>query len=486
MLVLFIFLFCQFAFSVDLPPDLKKFIETKFPNVVFKIDNSFEINKELFIPLVPQATTQTEEIEIVYVIPGKNIPKLFWFSNGWIFVKLIKKSNGTSTILDLKEIPEHYKERFLKSKFPSDLVVPEGFTLKEGLSSLVGELPIRIERNGGTATGRNGETEQKIRQETTPENTKQGVMQGTLYLTSPDTGKIVFLDLSDVSMVSYIQTDGAPLELSFDKTNNLLFVTDFAKDKIYKLHLLEKSIFQTTELTSMSSPRDIKLSEDGSLIYVLESLANDFLVYNAKEEKPFVKTKLPPNPNNFSILNEVSLIAITCPSTNRVVFLNSKDFTRDTQVIIPGGPEKIISDPLRGVFYIANRNADNISVVDGSTKKVKSTIQVGEKPVSLVLNPNGKWLYVGNGKSNTISIVDLDTEQLVDTINLPIETQFPGDIKLTSDGKSLIVTSETTNTISIIDLTINKVALKLDVGVTTHGAYLVDRDSKIKESEKNK
>ncbi len=90
------------------------------------------------------------------------------------------------------------------------------------------------------------------------------------------------------------------------------------------------------------------------------------------------------------------------------------------------------------------------------------------------MHPDGKSIYVGNGKSNNINIVSTETNLVTDTISLPIETQFPGDIKITSDGSWLIVTSETTNVISIIDLNLKKVVLKLDVGATTHGAFILD------------
>ena len=60
---------------------------------------------------------------------------------------------------------------------------------------------------------------------------------GILYLTSPDTGEIIYVDLNDLSMINHIQTTGAPWEITSDKTNMILLVTDFAKDKIYLLSI---------------------------------------------------------------------------------------------------------------------------------------------------------------------------------------------------------------------------------------------------------
>ena len=461
LILLFILLFlCIKADCTELPKDLKTFLKSKYPNIVFKIDNSFTIGNDLFLPLMPPITKQTKKIDIVYFIPdkiNKTAPKLLLLSNDWIFVKVIKETGGSQTIIDLTEISEKYKEQFLKTRFPNDLVVPKEFAVKEELSGLVGEeLPIKIKKQ-----------ENKVSANLAPINS-----DGILYLTSPDTGKVVYLNLNDLSMVFSVQTNGAPWEIAFDKTNKILFVSDFAKDQILELQPLDTSILTSVQLVSMSSPRDIEVSEDGSVIYVLESLGNDLGIYKANETKPFIKTKLPTNPTNFSLIKEAALIAVTCPSINRLVLIDLNNFSIINQIMIEGGPEKVIASTNGKTLYITNRNENTVSVFDINSKKLTGTIQVGEIPTSLVLHSNGKLLYVSNGKSNTISIINLETNQVTDTITLPIETQFPGDIKLTPNENYLIVTSETTNTISIVNLALKKVAVKLDVGATTHAAFL--------------
>lgn len=455
-LFIFFLLFNQYALASDMPKDLKDFLMNKFPGISFKIDNSFVVNNEIFLPLVPQSVRAAEKIEITHVIPDKTgIPKLFWFSNNWVYVKLIKQKDGDQSILDLKEIPVEYKEQFLKSKFPGDLVVPSGFFVKQELSSLIGELPV----------------ETKIK---TPQSLTQ--MKNLLYLTSPDSGKIIYLNLKDLSMIYNIQTEGTPWEIAYSNEKNSLFITDFSKDLIYETMLFETSILRNLELPSMSSPIDIEVSYDGSLAYVLGGLTNDFTVYKTIDSKPVLKIKLPPSPNSFAILKELRLIAITSPNANSLVFLNADDFSPIGKILLMNGPEKIVSDPLRNVFYVTHRNGNTVSVIDAKNKSIKNIIQVDETPTSLVLDPQSKYLYVCNAKSSSISVIDLESSIVTDTINLPLETQFPGDIEITSDGNWLVVTSETTDTISIIDLTVSEVAVKLDVGATTHAAFIINKN----------
>ena len=446
--ILSLVLFSQSAFSAELPDGIKETLKKRFSKIVFKIDNSFVVNnKDSYLPLIPQIKTSTNKIEIINTIPDKvdkNLPKLIEFSNGWMFVKLVKQEHGNQTIIDLKEIPDGLKNKFLNTKFPDDLVIPKDFIVKEDLLNLVGKLPIKIQLH----------------------------LNGLLYLTSPDTGKIVYLDLSDVSMIYNIQTKGTPWDIALDKENKIFYISDLAKDLVYTLKPLENLASTTITLPERSSPIDIELSSDGSLIYILEGLTSNFAVYKTAEAKMLLTSMVPPSPVSFSVVKEPPLIVVSCSGSNSIVFLSANDFSLLSQIMLQGNPEKVIFNSANNFLYVASRNGNNISILDPVNKKIKNTIEVGETPTALVIDLTGKWLYVANGKSNTISIIDIENEALVETIPLPVETQFPGDIKITQDNRFLIVTSETTNVISIIDLNLKQVVLKLDVGATTHGAFL--------------
>lgn len=460
--ILLLILLSTSASATELSSTTKEVLKKRFSSVSYKIDNSFTVdNKVTYLPLIAQESNTSEKITIVSTIEdpaNKNLPNLIQLSNGWFFAKLIKQKDGSFSIIALKDTPESMRNSFLNTRFPKDLVIPKGFVLKEDLSILANGLQIKFEKD--------------------PNPLSSLHLSGYLYLTSPDTGKIVYLDLSDSSMIYKIQTKGAPWDISFDKVNKLFYVSDFAKDLIYTLKPLQSSIHNTLKLSTMSSPVDIDLSEDGSLIYILESLTNKFTVYKTAESKVLFSVMVAPNPAGFSIIKDLDLIAISCPSLNSLDFLSSNDFSIKNQLTLEeGNPQKLIYNPANNFLYIANRTGNSITILDLVNKKVKNTIPVGETPTALVFDSSYKSLFVANAKSNTISIIDLENEIVTDTIALPVETQFPSDIKITPDNKWLFVTSETTNVISIIDLSLKQVVVKLDVGATTHAAYLLNKEN---------
>lgn len=445
--------------AIDYPQNLKTFLRSKYPKAVFKIDNSFVYNNQTYLPLVPLSTKPVKKLEIIYSVEdaNKNPPRFFLLSNGWAYVRLLKQKDETFTILNTAEISTDYRSEFLKLKFPDDLVVPKDFSLKKNTAFLAKNLSIKIQDND--------------------ENKHLNPFYGLsdyIYLTSPDTGKIIYFDLKDVSMIFHHQTNGAPYEGNYNKNNKTIYITDFAKDKIYELMAFESKVLSDFTLPTMSNPVAIKVTDDASKAYILNSLSNNFTSYSLTDKKSLLNIKLFPNPTSFSILKRTNLILVACPTTNTLTLFDVNDFSKRKDIMLEGGPEKIVPYVDDETAYITSRNQNSIFKFNSVTKAVEKTIPVGLVPTSLVVSKDGKWLYVANGKSNTISIIDLSKEEVVDNIELPLETQFPGDIALFGGDRWLIVTSETTNTISFIDLNIKSVVLKLDVGATTHGVYVIN------------
>ncbi len=70
---------------------------------------------------------------------------------------------------------------------------------------------------------------------------------------------------------------------------------------------------------------------------------------------------------------------------------------------------KVSADGRR--IYVSNGRGGTISVLDGRTYELLSSIKVGIRPWGMALSPDGKFLYCANGPSNDVSVVDLETNK---------------------------------------------------------------------------
>ena len=466
-IVLFLLLFVRAAQAVDVPEELKSVLKKKYLEIEFKIDNSFTINDKSFIPLVPKVARKTNDVEIVFTVPGKPLPKLIWFSNDWAYARLISIKDNQLSILSFAEIPKQYKDRFTKMKFPDDLVVPKNFVISNELSFLKGELPIETLEAKTWVPG-----------EITPDNHKQDSvteehLKSNLFLTSPDDGKIIYLNLEDPSTINSIETKGLPWELAYNNKSMTIYVTDFFNNQIYEIDPDKPSIISTTTLKHASNPKDISISQDGTSIYILESKDKYFTTLMKKDNKTiFIKKNLALDPAYFTILEKENLIAISHPSISKITFLNKNNFQDEGFIKIDGGPDEIINDDSH--FYVANRFNDTVLVISAKTQTIVEEIKVDKAPIALAIDTKNKNLYVGSGKDNTVLVLDTNTHVIKDRITLPVETQFPSDLELSKDGKWLIVTSEDSTTISVVNLEEKDNIQTIDVGVPTHAALLIE------------
>ncbi len=66
--------------------------------------------------------------------------------------------------------------------------------------------------------------------------------------------------------------------------------------------------------------------------------------------------------------------------------------------------------------YVANTNANVVSVIDTTTNLVTGTIAVGAAPAEVAITKDGKRAYVANTGSSTVSVIDAEAQAVVDTI----------------------------------------------------------------------
>lgn len=79
-------------------------------------------------------------------------------------------------------------------------------------------------------------------------------------------------------------------------------------------------------------------------------------------------------------------------------------------------------DPSTRTLYAAHYFTDNLSVIDAATRTVTGTIEVGDQPVGVAVDPSAHRLYVANswarGEDYSLSVVDTTTLQVIDSIRV--------------------------------------------------------------------
>lgn len=175
------------ALATRLSDPLKKAVQSAFPGteVRIRLDGVLQVGKEdLFVPVIPKDKVDlSSDVQLLSKIPATN-PRVLVFNNKWVFIRLIKE--GDKLIFSLPDgSPEDFKDKLLTGHLPPDLIVPQGMTTSEEYQSLIGELDIEVIK---------AEKQQEETVETTQTTEALEKRDGTVFLTSPATGKIIVMD----------------------------------------------------------------------------------------------------------------------------------------------------------------------------------------------------------------------------------------------------------------------------------------------------
>lgn len=105
--------------------------------------------------------------------------------------------------------------------------------------------------------------------------------------------------------------------------------------------------------------------------------------------------------------------------------------------------------------------AGAVWVIDTATDAVLAKVPVGLHPAHVVLTPDGRFAYVTNGGDNTLSVIDASTQRRLSTIAVG---KFPHGIRVSPDGKQAYVANLKGNTVSVVDTASQKEVAQIPVG----------------------
>ncbi len=111
--------------------------------------------------------------------------------------------------------------------------------------------------------------------------------------------------------------------------------------------------------------------------------------------------------------------------------------------------DNIIQNKEGTELYVANLDANTVSVVNQSTQKVEKEIPVGKEPVQVALSPDEDRLYVSCRYENQIDVISLKEEKVVDSFEVGSE---PFGLMTSQDGKTLYVSNYRESTIMMVDV----------------------------------
>ncbi len=434
----------QPALATRLPPDLQEVIRAEFPDTKIRLDGSVETARgELFLALMPQNQPKKHgKAQLQTMFPNAERPDVLVYGNGWCFLHVIKRGRARTVSLPA-EMPEKLRKEILSCKFPSDLIVPEGFFLPQSFKPLIGDVAIQTVSDATIASPEFG------RSVGLP-GAGHAANSGSVFLTSLATGTITLLDDQTLSKMADFHTEGTPCSMAW--AANRLYITDQAKNRVLILDPVRRQILGQIDLPAHSAPKGIAALPNGKLMYVAESGSDDVAVIETASNRLLLRTRVPAGPGRVTVTPNGNFLIVLNSGCDQVTFISTLNQKVVGTVKVGQVPTTAVVASDNRTAYVSNRLSNTVSVLDIPERKVTGTIATGTGPTGLSLSKDDTRLYVANAKDNTIGVYDTRTRQKLSEIRLPMDVDFPYSIDLMPDGKRLLVSSESTDTIASLDL----------------------------------
>jgi YVTN family beta-propeller protein len=280
----------------------------------------------------------------------------------------------------------------------------------------------------------------------------------------------------EVNSFKDIKMDNKPFILTVNSVNGDIYLSNRESDTLTILN--GKTNQKDRDIPIGNEPADIEVDPDKNILYVTHPSDGNISVINlkkinVKEYKPIniIQTRLSPlyialnsidsklYVSNF-IQNTVSVINLDLQQYGRsVVHLEEKNYSIKN-ITVGRGPTEIEFNSDLNVIYVINSKDNTVSVINGTTNKVNSTIKVGKEPARIEVNPDENMIYVTNYGSNSVSVINGTTNKVNSTIKVGKE---PVDIEVNPDENMIYVTNYGSNSVSVINGSSNMVVGILNV-----------------------
>ncbi|MCL2660237.1 MAG: Ig-like domain repeat protein, partial [Acidobacteriaceae bacterium] len=153
-------------------------------------------------------------------------------------------------------------------------------------------------------------------------------------------------------------------------------------------------------------------------------------------------------------------VYVTNQSSGNVTVIDGATNAAST-VNVGNTPGAVAVNPVTNRVYVANYNSNDVTVIDGATNAAIATVGAGTNPVEITVNPVTNKVYVLNRMSNNVTVIDGVTNVATATVGVGTD---PEEVAVNPVTNKVYVVNQSSNNVTVIDGATNVVS---NIGVGT-------------------
>jgi len=290
-----------------------------------------------------------------------------------------------------------------------------------------------------------------------------------VFVTSEKSNDVTVIQAASHKVIATIPVGQRPRGITASRDGRRVFVANSNSDNVSVIDAASLRVIDT--LPGGIDPEGITIDRSGRLYAVNENDSAVTIVDVAKRE--IVKrVEVGTEPETAVLSPDGRWVSVSNETSNEIHLFDTASAAIVGKVSVPRNPRGMRFTADSRQLYVASEQAHVISLVDVERRElVKSVPTGGERPVDIIISPDGARLYVSHGASGDVRVLEAASLKLLATIPVGPRAWW---MALTPDGKFLYVTVGRANEVVVIDTTSNMVAARIPAGQLPWGVAVVE------------
>jgi YVTN family beta-propeller protein len=225
---------------------------------------------------------------------------------------------------------------------------------------------------------------------------------------------IAVVDTATHKVVQVLHAGSDPEQFALSRDGARLFV---ANEDAATMSVVDARSGAVVERVPVGSePEGVGVSPDGRWVLVTNESANSVSVIDTSTLKIVKSVEVGKRPRDIAFTPDGRAAYVSGEfdaSVYRIAIPQGAPVERVVQLRKEARPMAVLLDSGRGRLYVSTGRGGTIAVIDSTTQKLISEVQVGTRPWGIALSQDGRWLYSANGPSDDVSVIDTQTLRAV-------------------------------------------------------------------------
>ncbi len=248
--------------------------------------------------------------------------------------------------------------------------------------------------------------------------------------------------------------------------------------------LINNNVVKVIEDQIIAVPANkIKSNLESSYVFLTSPSSGKIIMLDQKNLTKIADFQTEGTPS--SMANFQNKLLITDQAKNRVLILDPAAKAFIDQIDLPKAcaPKGIACLNNSNYFYVSESAANNIDVIEYSTKRILMKTRVATGPGKIYITPDGRFIIVLNTAIGGVSMLTTLNQRLLCALKVGL---MPNACAISSDSQRAYITNRLSNSISVIDINKHRVISSIPTGNGPTGIVLAKKNIYVATAKDNK